>query len=713
MREESAIFGDLSVICTSPGYVHALAYLCFRDSVIRYSDEMRVQDMDHLFSMEHLIRTERSILIGLMVQQPIDWALPDAKTTQHYIDETERLLKELHESMSGPTIEDLRKALESGTKTNPFEKGSNLREPIFYGGESAYSFQFRDLSVPKYRADDPWLERHKGFTIQSARDVVHALVKLQNEKFTSIMASLANQCPEEWTFLPCFDFSTDELAEVSGIDIELIELVVNAFVLPSTGTNASFLAVDDFNAVSAMPIISIGAGRLLLLEQYTLEQSLYESPFFWMWDDLAYRDTALLNRGNFVEDFSEARLRAIFGKKAVSSNVRVCKGKGKDVGEIDVLVLFGDRAIVVQAKSKRLTLEARKGNDNLIRNDFKKSVQDSYNQALLCAQALADADHTLVGPDGAKIEAPKKLREIYILCVISDHYPALSFQVRQFLRYETSPVILAPFVLDIFTLDVMTEMLETPILLLSYVKKRADYQEKIYAGHELTILSYHLKRNLWFEKQLDMIQLGDDIVADLDIAMMVRREGAPGPRTPDGILTRVSNTRVGKIVRAIESRPDPGTISLGFTLLMLAEDAVVNLSNAIDTMARRSASDGSHHDLTMPMGESAEGLTVHCNTYPIAFAGPKLEKHCFLRKYRAKAIRWHGICIAPDASLRFGVNLEFAWQPEREMEEVINAYPGHGSFASMSVPDGRKRKIGRNDPCPCGSGRKFKKCCLL
>jgi len=22
-----------------------------------------------------------------------------------------------------------------------------------------------------------------------------------------------------------------------------------------------------------------------------------------------------------------------------------------------------------------------------------------------------------------------------------------------------------------------------------------------------------------------------------------------------------------------------------------------------------------------------------------------------------------------------------------------------------------ERKIGRNDPCPCGSGRKFKKCC--
>ncbi|MEO6594361.1 MAG: SEC-C metal-binding domain-containing protein [Planctomycetota bacterium] len=26
--------------------------------------------------------------------------------------------------------------------------------------------------------------------------------------------------------------------------------------------------------------------------------------------------------------------------------------------------------------------------------------------------------------------------------------------------------------------------------------------------------------------------------------------------------------------------------------------------------------------------------------------------------------------------------------------------------------DSSRRKIGRNDPCPCGSGRKYKKCCF-
>ena len=25
--------------------------------------------------------------------------------------------------------------------------------------------------------------------------------------------------------------------------------------------------------------------------------------------------------------------------------------------------------------------------------------------------------------------------------------------------------------------------------------------------------------------------------------------------------------------------------------------------------------------------------------------------------------------------------------------------------------DGTRKKVGRNDPCPCGSGKKYKKCC--
>ncbi len=33
-------------------------------------------------------------------------------------------------------------------------------------------------------------------------------------------------------------------------------------------------------------------------------------------------------------------------------------------------------------------------------------------------------------------------------------------------------------------------------------------------------------------------------------------------------------------------------------------------------------------------------------------------------------------------------------------------------FFPPPVPWARSRKNGRNDPCPCGSGRKYKRCCL-
>nr|WP_053241426.1 SEC-C metal-binding domain-containing protein [Clostridium sp. DMHC 10] len=30
---------------------------------------------------------------------------------------------------------------------------------------------------------------------------------------------------------------------------------------------------------------------------------------------------------------------------------------------------------------------------------------------------------------------------------------------------------------------------------------------------------------------------------------------------------------------------------------------------------------------------------------------------------------------------------------------------------AISMPVRNENKIGRNDPCPCGSGKKYKKCC--
>ena len=46
-----------------------------------------------------------------------------------------------------------------------------------------------------------------------------------------------------------------------------------------------------------------------------------------------------------------------------------------------------------------------------------------------------------------------------------------------------------------------------------------------------------------------------------------------------------------------------------------------------------------------------------------------------------------------------------------EREEVKNIQTNDGDKASKKQPKKSEKKIGRNDPCPCGSGRKYKQCC--
>lgn len=714
MRSEQEIFEELASLCVSPGYAHALAYLCSRDNMIRYSGEMTAEDMQHLFSKSRLIRTETSTLIGLMLKSPIDYTLPAPPVLEKYIESTEALLEEIHHAMLASFWQDIDPAMIAEEDFNPFTSGAALREPIFYGGESAYSFQYRDFSPAKYANDAPWLIANRGFSIHDARNVVFAISRLQDEKSISVMRALHGTPQETWTFLPGNTFSVQEVADYGRIDTAIVDRVLSAFAVPPDACNGHFKALHDFNIANASPLIRMPDGTYLLFHIYSLVEALYEVPFYWMGADKAYVSTAMQNRGIFTEQFAVERLRQVFGVESVLANIDIYESKDTKLAEIDVLVLFGNRAVVLQAKSKRLTLEARRGNDLQIKDDFKKSIQDSSDQAYRCAKLIEEGRCSFKDAAGNAVTLPARLKRIYVICLISDHYPALSFQARQFLKFAATDTISPPFVMDVFALDAMTEMLSSPLHFLSYVHRRTGYTDKLMASHELTILSYHLKKNLWLDDEHDMVVLDDDISADLDLAMLVRREGIPGKGTPEGILTRFSGTALGRMVKAIEARPDPATIDLGFTLLTLGEDTVSEVSAVIDMLAKQGIADGQNHDVTVGLGSGSTGLTIHCNDDPIKVAGPSLQKHCYARKYTEHAQTWFGVCVRPmDQALRFGVNLEFPWEQNGTMDALTKHMGKPGNLTALVREAAKARaKMGRNESCPCGSGKKYKKCCL-
>jgi len=709
-RAEQVIFDELAALCASPGYAEIIAAFCLRDNLIAISHKgLDGKALAKMFSYERLCRAEISTLVGLLTRAPIDLTPQVDAVLATYRDRTEALLQELHWSLSGVAFAGLTPEMVQEPGFNPFTRAAVLREPIFYGAESAYHFQYRDLAVDKYQADDPWLQEHLGFSIATARRVVRAVELVQRDNAAVFLkATKAGKGPSP---LLAYTFSADEVAREAGIEVSIVEAILNAFTLDDSQRNPTFLTLSDFNATNAAPLLRMPDGQYLLFQVYSLAEALYDTPFFWMMADKAYRGTAAKNRGAYIETFAAKRLARVFGEARVFLNVTIPGAKGKTRGEIDVLVLFGDRAIIVQAKAKRLTLEARKGNDRQLQADFKAAVKDACDQAMECAALLLEPGVTLLDEQGKPIAINTPIEHIYPLCLVGDHYPALTFQARQFLTYTPVEKVAAPLAFDVFALDVLSEMLTSPLRFLSYLGHRVDGADKFLASSELTLLGYHLARNLWAASAVDLMALHDDVASDLDAAMMVRREDFPGRRVPEGILTRLEGTAAARFINAIDAVPHPPVLALGLFLLELDEDTVRAISDMMDRLSAATRRDRKPHNASLQVKQT--GITFQANTLPDDEAIDLLRNHCQRRKYAQRADRWFGVSldVANDRP-RFGLLIDEPWVHDIEMDAAVadmakpQAFKGRMPLVSAAKP-------GRNEPCPCGSGRKYKKCCLL
>lgn len=114
------------------------------------------------------------------------------------------------------------------------------------------------------------------------------------------------------------------------------------------------------------------------------------------------------------------------------------------------------------------------------------------------------------------------------------------------------------------------------------------------------------------------------------------------------------------------------------------------------------------------LGDRPEGLSEWCTGY--------------LRGVGVAKTLWNGggetvkVNLAP--MLMFGTEKgreKTAGLPEEDLERLKGAIPGAAKVlfrfwledrVASGLPARREGpKVGRNDPCPCGSGKKYKKCC--
>jgi hypothetical protein len=712
-REEQVVFADLRALARQPGFIHALCAITHKSNAVLTTGSFTAEDFAPVYDDERLLRTEVNLLTGLMLTGELDTSWPGPVPVLQMIAQALMLMKELHEAILRPAHEEFQRSLkgfQTGEITDsPIAKGVFLREAIFYGPESAFPFQYVDLARKRYAPDAEWLRNHVGFDMHDAAAVVEAIRDQLAERMLLFVNSLVDLPLEnriEESFLNCFVFRPDEIEQRVSVPPETVRNILASFTYPEGERNDQFKRASDFNKAAVFPIFSLGDGALVSLLEYGLSEALYENPFYWIAADKTYLGIHSQSRGRFTERFTRERLQTVFGDHFLTNNVVFRDVAGKDVAEADSLLIYGRRAYVIQAKSKRMTLESRAGDDQAIGRDFQKAVQEAYDQALAVIKAMQAASAPTI--DGKLISLPglADVEEYYPICVTSEHYPALSVQSRELLKTRDLSRTRPPLVFDVFSIDVFAEFLRTPLLFSDYLKKRALTNDSVVASHELVILAYHLRKNLHVGDDVSMISIHDSVMADLDLAMAVRRIGLDGPATPRGILSRFEGTELQPLFDAVNSSTRADVHRLGELLLDMDGKAADTLSRQIARIRHQTSIDGKEHDISM--GFDVGGITVHCNRLPDSAAYKRLLTHVTMRKYAQRCDAWYGVTVSETGEPRIMLGDETKWQANPNLDHVSGDFKV--TAVKRALEHRSKRKIGRNDPCPCGSGIKYKRC---
>ena len=704
-RTEHEVVADLERLSQSDGFIYTFCRLVL-NSLFMSPDEVADFSWDQRLNVQEL-----AFLLGLMVKRPLTVTIPlSPERSETQYNTTLGLFRELHSaygfSPGSPSIE-TRQNLEDYVQYYDgwMDSGRGMVEPIFYGGEGAYDFQFLEMAERRYRDDKNWLAHHMGTSYDNILEIARQLTKLSTARFNS---TRIDESYEDFFshYLEIFSFRPHDISNVAD---EAIDSFLQAFSLLPGEANEDFKNVGDYNEACSRPVIQLDNNRFFLPIPLKLAESIYESPFYWMLEDTNYKDTAFRNRGMATETIAYELLKQVFDEGNVYRGVKITARKD-DVTDIDVLAVEGSKAIIVQAKSKKLSLKSRRGDGKSLKCDFQRAVQEAYDQALVSRKAVIE-DEASLSIDGQRIDqAMEAVDEAYIICLTGDYYPAVTLQLESYLEREDADPF--PIAMSIFDLDIITFYLEDPFDLLYYLRQRSIHATHFKTDSEITLLAYHLSSKLAPSEQNALSWIPSTYSQLIDAHFPAAKGHRPISAAADRLMHQWRNERYEKLLADVKKIDDPICLDVVFLLNDLAGPRGDALFEGVDRVRQSTLRDHGIHfeSVILPGGKSGISFV----SYPkysshkeIQSFQEKFQGLVMAQRHRNKADEWLAFATCPDSPMSFDFlcfNKE-PWRPDSNLDDLAKTL-----LKSQRQINVQGRKIGRNDPCHCGSGRKYKRC---
>ena len=410
-------------------------------------------------------------------------------------------------------------------------------------------------------------------------------------------------------------------------------------------------------------------------------------------------------------------LSKIFPLKNIYKNLTYPNPDRSDgsIAEVDFVIEWGPFLVLIEAKAKQFRMESQLGDAGRLRTDIKANVEDAFEQARRATRHIekSSAPKFIECNSGQELIINKNNIQRTYLLTVSQHYLAgLATDLAALKSLELFKDGEYPISLCLADLEIISEFCEGPDVFLHYIERRLAIQKKqiyvctdeidffgVYLDTRLRIEDRFLKKG---ERKPNWINLGP-WSNEFDEWMQYKRGHISEPpsirlKVPDEIQQILEELR--------KNDSDDAAKWIAFALLDMSDKGLAMISKAIQELRKAELTRGKFRRLVMQDQDTVISFTVSLDL-PKPLLHKRTAERAIIEKYRRKALKSisFGIMVLDAKPFECATWMEGPWEPDEEMEKLVEAEPPFVPAPGQKLP-------GRNDPCVCGSGKKFKKCCL-
>lgn len=419
---------------------------------------------------------------------------------------------------------------------------------------------------------------------------------------------------------------------------------------------------------------------------------------------------------------SEDMVKALFlnllpGAKAYTENYYPVGSSLKQMNENDLLITYENYLFIIEVKAGSFPQTPPINDFDAHIKAYTKLAQEADSQ---CSRTIKYMDEHQIAPfyyvDKQKkfeISSLSEFKEVYSFSVTVDNFNDFAAKAEKlnFITLSSKTIVIS-----YDDLMVYEKYFDSPIYFLHFLKQRKSAIDisQIALNDELDHLGMYLSHNMYSitasEFPEEHMVNWHGFRQDLDNYFCRLYLPELNPIKPKQNIPN----EITEIIQLLDQGPDENRIDVAHFLLDLSSEAKDDFCRVIHHALRRQPEIG-RMIIMSAFGEIKYCLFVKIPGIKVM---SKQEREDYVLSAilndKSMPIMWIDLDYDKDGKLISAKGKQYGYSdiPIGEIDRLKELSIEYAKSRIESFQRQFHKKVGRNDPCPCGSGKKYKKCCI-